>query len=147
MAIKKLSFVSLILRPLVRQKIDTAGWAYILNHCDPNRNFDGEIMAFGAMSGLDIGSIIDHLSASGYNRPDSGEESDMVISDTMGGTSFFPSWLELVEVSFFEETLPPVKAWKMKNSGVYKLLDFEADIILPTKGYECDWPPHIGKIS
>ena len=36
---------------------------------------------------------------------------------------------------------------KKKDSGVYKLLNFEADITLPTKGYDCDWSPLIGKIS
>ena len=40
-----------------------------------------------------------------------------------------------------------VKAWKKKNSEVYKLLNFEADIAFPTKGHDCDWPPHIGKIE
>ena len=147
MAIQTLSFISLILRPWVQQEIEPDGWAYLLNHSDPNRNFDGEIMAFGAMSGGDIDTIINNLFAYGYNRPDSGEDTDMVISSMMGGTSFMPSWLELVDVTFFDETRPPVKAWKVKGSGVYKLLNFEADITLPTKGYECDWSPHIGEIS
>ena len=104
-------------------------------------------MAFGAMSGGDIDRIINHLFAYGYNRPDTGENSDMVIYDMFTGASFVPSWLELVDVTFFDETHPPVKAWKKKDSGVYKLLNFEADITLPTKGYDCDWSPHIGKIS
>ena len=99
------------------------------------------------MSGGDIDTIINNLFAYGFNRPDSGEDTDMVISSMMSGTSFMPSWLELVDVAFFDETHPPVKAWKKKGSGVYKLLNFEADIALPTKGYECDWSPHIGEIS
>ena len=147
MAIQTLSFISLILRPYVQQEIDPDGWAYLLEHADPNRNFDGEIMAFGAMSGGDIDRIINHLFAYGYNRPDTGEISDMVIYDMFTGASFVPSWLELVDVTFFDETHPPVKAWKKKDSGVYKLLNFEADITLPTKGYDCDWSPNIGKIS
>ena len=147
MAIQTLSFISLILRPWVKQDIDPDGWAYLLNQADPNRNFDGEIIAFGAMSGGDIDTIINTLFAYGYIRPDSGEKSDMVISDMMWGSSYVPSWLELVDVTFFDENRPPVKAWKKKNSGVYKLLNFEANISLPTKGYECDWPPQIGKIS
>ena len=73
MAIQTLSFISLILRPYVQQDIDPDGWAYLLDHADPNRNFDGEIMAFGAMSGGDIDRIINHLFAYGYNRPDTGE--------------------------------------------------------------------------
>ena len=147
MAIQTLSFISLILRPWVKQDIDPDGWAYLLNQADPNRNFDGDIMAFGAMSGGDIDAIINTLFAYGYIRPDSGEKSDMVISDMMWGSSYVPSWLELVDVTFLDENRPPVKAWKKKNSGVYKLLNFEANISLPTKGYECDWPPQIGKIS
>ena len=99
------------------------------------------------MSGGDIDTIINNLFAYGYNRPDSGEDTDMVISSMMSGTSFMPSWLELVDVTFFDDTRLPVKAWKKKGSGVYKMLNFESDITLPTKGYECDWSPHIGKIS
>ena len=147
MAIQKLSFISLILRPWVQQDIKSDGWAYLLSQSDPNRNFDGEIMAFGAMSDVDINSIIDRLFAYGFNRPDSGEDSDMVISDMLGYTSFIPSWLELVDVTFFEEMRPPVKAWKKKGSGVYKLINFDTNIALPTKGYECDWHPHIGRIG
>ena len=147
MAIQTLSFISLILRPYVQQDIDPDGWAYLLDHADPNRNFDGEILAFGAMSGGDIDRIINHLFAYGYNRPDTGENSDMVIYDMFTGASFVPSWLELVDVTFFDKTHPPVKAWKKKDSGVYKLLNFEADITLPTKSYDCDWSPNIGKIS
>ena len=147
MAIQTLSFISLILRPYVQQDIDPDGWAYLLSRADPNRNFDGEIMAFGAMSGTDIKTTIDHLFAYGYTRPDCGEDSDMVIADMFTGTSFVPSWLELVDVTFFDVTLPPIKAWKKKESGIYRLLNYEADISLPTKGYECDWSPHIGKIS
>ena len=74
MAIQTLSFISLILRPWVQQEIEPDGWAYLLNHSDPNRNFDGEIMAFGAMSGGDIDTIINNLFAYGYNRPDSGDD-------------------------------------------------------------------------
>ena len=71
----------------------------------------------------------------------------MVVSDMFLGVSNAPSWLELVDVKFFDETNPPVTAWKLKSSGVYELLNFEVAVSLPTKGYECDWPPHIGKIS
>ena len=50
------------------------------------------------------------------------------------GTDNLPSWIELVDGSFFDEDQPPVKAWKMKNSGVYDLINFEADLSLPRKG-------------
>ena len=146
MAIQTLSFINLIIRPRVEQEISSEGWAFLLNHADPNRNYDGEIMAFGAMSNKDIDGIIDLLTTFGYNTPDMGEDTDMVISSVVGRT-YMPSWIELVDVTFFDEALPPVKAWKKKNSGVYKLLNFESDIAVPTKGYDCDWPPHIGKIE
>ena len=145
MAIQTLSFINLIIRPWVEQEISSEGWAFLLNHTDPNRNYDGEIMAFGAMSNRDIDGIINRLTSSGYNKPDMGEDSDMVISRVFD-KSYMPSWIELVDVTFFDVTLPPVKAWKKKNSEVYKLLNFESDISVPTKGYDCDWPPHIGKI-
>ena len=114
---------------------------------DPHRNFDGELMAFGTMSGHDMDRIIHDLISFGYVGPDQGDKSDMVVSDMFTGTDNLPSWIELVDVTFFGEDQPPVKAWKMKNSGVYDLINFEADLSLPRKGYQCDWPPLIGKIS
>lgn len=103
-------------------------------------------MAFGTMSGQDMDRIIHDLISFGYVGPDQGDKSDMVVSDMFTGTDNLPSWIELVDVEFFDEDQPPVKAWKMKNSGVYDLINFEADRSLPRKGYQCDWPPHIGKI-
>ena len=58
-----------------------------------------------------------------------------------------PSWIELVDVTFFGDDQPPVKAWKMKEPGVYDLINFEADLSLPRKGYQCDQAPLIGKIG
>ena len=147
MAIQTLSFMSLILRPFVNQDISTDGLKYLLSYANPNRNFDGEIMAFGAMSGGDLENIKNNLVSFGYIGPDKGEESDMIISDMLFGEKHIPSWIELVDVTFFDKNIPSVKAWKKKKSGVYKLLNFEADNSPPTKGYECDWSPHIGKIS
>ena len=135
MAIQTLSFINLIIRPWVEQEISSEGWAFLLNHTDPNRNYGGEIMAFGAMSNRDINGIIDILTAFGYNTPDMGEDSDMVISSVVSRT-YMLSWIELVDVTFFDDTLPPVKAWKKKNSEVYKLLNFKANIAFPTKGYD-----------
>ena len=147
MAIQTLSFISLILRPYVEQPISSDGWKYLFAQADPHRNFDGEIMAFGAMSGQDIDRIIQPLISFGYVGPDQGDQSDMVLSDMFTGTDKLPSWIELVDVTFFDEDHPSVQAWKMKESGVYDLINFEADLSLPRKGYQCDWPPHIGKIS
>jgi hypothetical protein len=145
MAIQTLSFISLILRPWVKQEIDPNGLAYLLNLSNPNKNYDGEIMAFGSMSGRDMDETINHLSFLGYNQPDIGEDSDMIISD-MFGNSYVPPWLELVNVTFFDETRSPVEAWKKKDSSVNRLLNFESNKDVPIKGYECDWHPHIGDI-
>ena len=147
MAIQTLSFISLILRPYVQQPISTDGWQYLLARADPHRNFDGELMAFGTMSGRDMDRIIHDLTSFGYVGPDQGDQSDMVVSDMFAGTDTLPSWIELVDVTFFDAEAPPVQAWKMKNSGVYDLINFEADLSLPRKGYQCDWPPLIGKIG
>ena len=147
MAIQTLSFISLILRPYVAQPISTDGWKYLLAQVDPYRNFDGEIMAFGAMSGQVMDGIIQDLTSFGYVGPNEGESSDMIVSDMFSGKDNLPSWIELVDVKFFDENQPRVKAWKMKNSNVYDLINFEANLSLPRKGYQCDWPPFIGKIG
>mgnify|MGYP001077093698 CR=1 FL=1 len=147
MAIRTLSFISLILRPYVSQTISTEGWQFLLGYADRQRNFDGEIMAFGAMSGSVIDDLIEGLTSFGYIGPEQGDQSDMFVMDALWGAVNLPSWLELVDVKFFDETQRPVKAWKMKNSNVYGLLNFEDDVSLPTKGYDCDWQPYIGKIS
>ncbi|MDA7709195.1 hypothetical protein N8829_00845 [bacterium] len=147
MAIQTLSFISLILRPFVQQEIDPDGWAYLLNYSDPHRNFDGEIMAFGAMSGNVIDRYITELTSFGYVGPEKDESSDMVLAELFGEPFEIPSWVEIVDVSFFDENLRTVRAWKKKDSEVYKLINFESDINHRTKGYECDWSPHIGKIG
>lgn len=147
MAIKTLSFISLILRPYVSQTISTEGWQFLLGYADRQRNFDGEIMAFGAMSGSAIDDLIESLTSFGYVGPEQGDQSDMFVTDFLTGAVNLPSWLELVDVKFFDETQRPIRAWKMKNSNVYGLLNFEDDVGLPTKGYDCDWQPYIGKIG
>ena len=91
--------------------------------------------------------IIHDLTSFGYIGPDQGDMPDMVVSSSFLGGSNISSWLELVDVTFFNEDQPPVKAWKMKESGVYDLINFEANLSLPRKGYQCDWPPLIGKIG
>ena len=147
MAIQTLSFISLILRPFVKQTISSEGWRFLMQYADPHRNFDGEIMAFGAMSGSDMENYINKLTSFGYLGPEKGEASDMVLAELFGEPLEVPSWVEIVDVNFFDEKLPSVRAWKKKDSGVYQLLNFESRISHPTKGYECDWSPHIGKIS
>ena len=87
MAIQTLSFISLILRPFVPQTIKSEGWRYLLGYAEPLRNFDGEIMAFGATSGQDIDRIVQALVSFGYIGPDQGDKSDMVLSEMWGGSS------------------------------------------------------------
>jgi len=148
LAIRIMPFITLILRPHVEQEISAKGWRYLFHHCDPNRNFDGEIMVFGAMSGRDIELYIDELTSFGYVGPDHGENSDMVLWEMpFGPVAEMPSWLSVVDVTFFDGARKPCRAWKLSNSGVYQLIDFHTKIAAPTKGYECDWAPLIGKIS
>lgn len=148
MAIRLMPFITLILRTSVEQNISSDGWRYLFHRCDPHQNFDGEIMVFGAMSGRDIEQYINELMSFGFIGPDNGDKSDMVLWEgPFGPTSDMPSWLTVVDVSFFDASLKGCKAWKLTNSGVYRLLDFHASHEAPTKGYECDWPPLIGKIS
>jgi hypothetical protein len=104
-------------------------------------------MAFGTMSGQDMAKIVEKLVSFGYVGPDEGDTSDMIVSDMFSRTDELPSWIELVEVQFFDDNRAPTQAWKMKNSGVYDLVDFESNLDLPRKGYQCDWHPLIGKIS
>jgi hypothetical protein len=147
MAIQTLSFISLILRPYVEQPISSDGWKYLFAQVDPHRNFDGELIAFGTMSGQDMQGIIDRLVSFGYVGPDAGDKSDMVVSDRLTGIDNLPSWIELVDVKFFDKERPSVQAWKMKQSNVYELLNFEAQLGKPMKGYQCDWAPFIGQIA
>ena len=92
-------------------------------------------------------NYINKLTSFGYLGPEKGEASDMVLAELFGEPLEVPSWVEIVDVNFFDQKLSPVRAWKKKDSGVYKLLNFESRMSHPTKGYECDWPPHIGKIA
>ena len=85
MAIQTLSFISLILRPYVKQPISTDGWKSLFAQVDPHRNFDGELMAFGTMSGRDMDKIIQELISFGYVGPNEGDKSDMVVSDMFTG--------------------------------------------------------------
>ena len=109
MAIQTLSFISLILRPYVEQPISTDGCKHLFAQVDPYRNFDGELMAFGTMSGQDMDTIIERLVSFGYIGPNEGDKSDMVVLDMFMGADDLPSWIELVDVSFFDEDQPQSK--------------------------------------
>jgi hypothetical protein len=145
MAIKLMPFVTLVLRTQVEQNISAEGWRYLLSHCDPHRNFDGEIIVFGAMDERSIDRHISELTSFGFIGPDQGEESDMVVF-VFGSASQVPGWLSLVDVTFFDASIKPCKAWKLTKSEQYRLVDFHTPVAGPTKGYECDWEPKIGPI-
>ena len=120
---------------------------FFFAQADPYSNFDDEPMAFGAMFGQDMDRIIHELISFGYVSHNEGDKSGMTVSDMFSGTENLPSWIELADVTFLDESMPPIQAWKMKKSNVYSLLDFEANLATPTKEYECDWPSYIGKIN
>jgi len=54
MAIQLMPFITLILRVNVKQKISAEGRQYLMHYSQPQKNFDGELMVFGAMNGQDI---------------------------------------------------------------------------------------------
>jgi len=148
MAIRLMPFYTLVLRPYVEQEISAEGWRFLFSSCDPHRNYDGEIMVFGAMNGRDIDAVIKSLTSYGYVGPDNGDASDLVVWDGLSGpVSYMPDWLTVVDVTFFDDAQPQCKAWKLANSGAYRLIDFDRQIEAPTKGYQCDWAPLIGKIK
>ena len=75
--------------------------------------------------------IIHDLISFGYVSPNEGDQSDIIVLDMFMGADNLPSWIEIVDVTFFGEEQPPVKAWKMKKSSVYDLINFEANLSLP----------------
>ncbi|MDE3237865.1 MAG: hypothetical protein KGN33_02770 [Paracoccaceae bacterium] len=148
MAIKVMPYITVILRTQVEQPISSEGWRYLANSVDPSRNFDGEIMVFGFMGGNGVQRCIDRLTSFGFIGPDRGNQSDIVVWEgPFGPATSMVDWLSLVDVNFFDANIEPCQAWKLTNSSVYTLLDFHILENLPTKGYECDWHPNIGKIS
>ena len=145
MAIRLMPAITLILRIDTPSEVSATGWRYLFERKNPYRNCDGEIMVFGAMSGADIDQDIDLLTSLGFVGPNQGEQSDLVVWE-FGPITEMPSWLSVVEVKYFEEAVKPCRAWKLTNSQVYSLIDFCSGLELPRKGYQCDWPPLIGKI-
>lgn len=144
MAIRVMPFYAIILRPFVEQEITRAGWDVLVRHAAIGP-FDGEIMAFGAMNRMDVDRQCEFLEYVGFRGPTHGEAADFAIFEM--GSGKMPSWLECVEVLDLSEEKSGGTAWKMRNSQVYTLHDFNDHRKFPTKGHEVDWPPYIGKIS
>ena len=151
----------IILRTSVKQKISAAGWRMLFDEKN-SINFDGEIMVFSHMSDLNQQHILDSLRSYGFLGPkkmtgDAGEafcrearsvENFDIVCEYYGREHDklkYPSWLERTEVTFFDEKRPPLQAWKLKNSNVYNLIDFNGGGYIGRKGENCDWHPHIGK--
>lgn len=145
MAIRLIPGIKLIQRVDTPSQVSATGWRYLFGRKNPYFNCDGEIMIFRAMSGADIDYEIDLLTSFGFIGPNKGEHSDMVVWE-FGSITEMPSWLSVVEVRFFDKAVKPYRAWKLANSQVYNLIDFRGSLELPRKGYQCDWPPLIGKI-
>jgi hypothetical protein len=137
-------FYAIILRPFVEQKIAEHGWRNIVQWAAMGL-FDGEILALGAMNPQDIEDSADLLDRVGFKGPKFGDDADYAMFSSGVGT--MPAWLECVEVRLLDDPKIKFDAWKMKNSEVYELHDFHDRKKYPTKGYEVDWPPYIGKIS
>ena len=145
MALVRIPFIGLIFRPFVEQEISRECLLGLLKQINPERNFDGELMVFGAMNTRDIEARYEFLKKGGYKGPSSGEEADMAFSFD-GNLQDPPGWLHTTEVRFFDDKIPAVTAHKFTNSQVYQLVDFHGDYH-GVKGYECDWEPFIGKIN
>ena len=80
MALVRIPFIGLIFRPFVEQEISRECLLGLLKQINPERNFDGELMIFGAMNTRDIQARYDFLIKVGYKSPSSGEEADMAFS-------------------------------------------------------------------
>ena len=145
MALVRIPFIGLIFRPFVEQEISRECLLGLLKQINPERNFDGELMVFGAMNTRDIEARYKFLIKGGYKGPSSGEEADMAFSFD-GYLQDPPGWLHTTEVRFFDDKIPAVTAHKFTISQVYQLVDFNGDYH-GVKGYECDWEPFIGKIN
>ena len=146
MAIRVLPFYALVVRFDASRVTSSAGWRFLMQSCDRSRNFDGELIVFGAMNYNDIQDYLKALNGFGFREPSSGEDSDMCLFSAGYPMTSIPNWLSVVDVEFFSTDEVSCQAWKLKDSQVYDLLDFHQEVRLPRKGYECDWPPLIGRI-
>jgi len=138
MAIQTLSFISLILRPYVKQTIGTDGWEYLFAQVDTYRNFDGEIFGLGIR-------IEKYLRDLGFRGSQAGLEADFKENDIPHRVVQHVNWLEHADVKPLIEDIKPLRAFKLKQPDVFTVSPLDGAII--TKGYQCDWPPNIGNIG
>lgn len=144
MAIRVQPFFSIVLRPFVPQNVSRRGWT-LLVHQAASGLFDGEIMVFVAMSMTDIKAISATLERSGFRSSSQDENPDYAVFDR--GYGVMPNWLEQVDVLHFSDKQKKDVAWKMVHSEIYTLHDHGLRSALPTKGYDVDWYPLIGKLN
>ena len=126
-----------ILRVDVAQPIKQEGWKYLLQEAN-NFNFDGEIFGLGFR-------MEDYLRDIGFRGSEAGLEADFVESGVPSRVVEQVNWLEHVEVKPFNDDLKPFGAYKLKQSDVFTVRTMTDELL--TKGYQCDWPPYIGKIG
>ena len=66
MALVRIPFIGLIFRPFVKQEISRECLLGLLGQINPEKNFDGELMVFGAMNTRDIEANYEFLIKGGY---------------------------------------------------------------------------------
>tara|TARA_R110000744_G_scaffold357040_1_gene463834 strand:+ start:1877 stop:2287 length:411 start_codon:yes stop_codon:yes gene_type:complete len=125
-----------ILRVDVAQPIKQEGWKYLLQEAN-NFNFDGEIFGLGFR-------MEDYLRDIGFRGSEAGLEADFVDNHHRDVVAQV-NWLEHVEVTPFNDDIKPFGAYKLKQSDVFTVPTMTDELL--TKGYQCDWPPYIGKIK
>ena len=127
MALVRIPYFGLIFRPFVKQEISRECLLGLLGKINPERNFDGVLMVFGAMSTRDIQARYDFLSKGGYKGPSSGEEADMAFSFD-GYLQNPPDWLQTIDVRFLTIKLQPFQLTNLKIRKSMILLIFLAII-------------------
>ena len=127
MALVRIPYFGLIFRPFVKQEISRECLLGLLGQINPEKNFDGELMVFGAMSTRDIQARYDFLIKGGYKGPSSGEEADMAFSFD-GYLQNPPDWLQTIDVRFLTIKLQPFQLTNLKIRKSMILLIFLAII-------------------
>ena len=135
-------------------------WRFLFG-AKSDHNCDGEIMALRTDEGI-AERLTPLLISYGFRQhlgPDCGNSADFVTLEGFHADEeeSMPDWLSIVPVNFFlDEATEGEKsgfAWKLKESDVFDLINHPNLInhhtrrATFTKGYTCDWPPHIGKIQ
>jgi hypothetical protein len=127
-----------ILRINVDQPIDQEGWKHLLLEARHGFNFDGEIFGLGFR-------MEEWLRSIGFRGSEAGLDADFVENGAPSRVVAQVNWLEHIDVRPFIESIKPFGAYKLKQSNVFTVSTMFGELL--TKGYQCDWPPLIGKIG